>query len=78
MIKILYEDTDVVFCIKPSGVTSEEEMTIKLKNQLNSEIYALHRLDKPVSGVMVYAKTKKAAADISGKIASNKLSKRGF
>jgi len=71
MIKILYEDTNVVFCIKPAGVTSEEEMTLKLKNQLNSEIYALHRLDKPVSGVMLYAKTKKAAADISKKIASN-------
>ena len=31
MIKILYEDTEVVFCIKPSGVNSEEEMTLKLK-----------------------------------------------
>ncbi len=78
MIKILYEDTEVVFCIKPSGVNSEEEMTIKLKSQLNSEIYALHRLDKPVSGVMVYAKTKKAAADISGKIASNKDFKKEY
>ena len=70
MIKILHEDEKMVFCIKPAGVSSEEEMNSKLKNQLNCEIFTLHRLDKPVSGVMVYAKTKKAAADISGKIAS--------
>ena len=70
MIKILYENANMVFCIKPAGVSSEEEMTLKLKEQLNCEIYALHRLDKPVSGVMVYAKTKGAAADISRKIAS--------
>ena len=78
MIKILYEDTDKVFCIKPAGITSEEEMTIKLKNQLDSEIYALHRLDKSVSGVMVYAKTKKAVADISKKIASNEDFKKEY
>ena len=71
MVKILYEDENVVFCIKPSGVDSEKEMTEKLKNQLDSEIYAVHRLDKPVSGVMVYAKTKEAAADLSRKIATN-------
>ncbi len=78
MIKILYEDADMVFCIKPAGVTSEEEMTLKLKNQLNSEIYALHRLDKPVSGVMIYAKTKEKAADISRKIASNEDFKKEY
>ncbi len=78
MIKILYEDADVVFCIKPAGAASEEEMTLKLKNQLNSEIYALHRLDKPVSGVMVYAKTKGAAADISRKIASGSDFKKEY
>ena len=69
--KILYEDADIVFCIKPAGVSSEEEMCLKLKELLNSEIYALHRLDKPVSGVMVYAKNKKAAAVMSKKIANN-------
>ncbi len=78
MIKILYEDANIVFCIKPAGISSEEEMTSELKNQLSSEIYALHRLDKPVSGVMVYAKTKEAAADISRKIASNQDFKKEY
>ena len=78
MIKILYEDENLVFCIKPAGVDSEEEMTAELKEQLSCEIYALHRLDKPVSGVMVYAKNKKTAGDISRKIASNEDFKKEY
>ncbi len=72
MIEILYEDKLLVFVIKPIGISAEDEMTLKLKNQLNSEIYPLHRLDKPVSGVMVYAKTKEAAAKMSAKISAQK------
>jgi len=78
MITILYEDANMVFCIKPSGVDSEAEMTLKLKNQLQCEIYSLHRLDKPVSGVMVYAKNGETAARISKKIASNEDFKKEY
>ena len=78
MIKILYDDKGMVFCVKPSGVDSEGEMTLKLKNQLNSEIFPLHRLDKPVSGVMVYAKTKEKAASISKKISTNEDFKKEY
>ena len=78
MIEILYENEDLVFVIKPSGVSSEEEMVSKLKLQLNSEIYPLHRLDKPVGGVMVYAKTKQAAAKLSEKIASQNDFKKEY
>ena len=35
----------------------------------------IHRLDKPVSGVMVYAKTKKAAAALSAQVSAGKMSK---
>ena len=78
MIKILYEDKNVVFCIKPSGMDSEKEMPEKLKNQLGGEIYAVHRLDKPVSGVMIYAKTKQAAAGLSRKISTNEDFKKEY
>lgn len=71
MIEILYEDKDIVFCVKPSGFSSETDLPNKLKEQLKSEIYTLHRLDTPVGGVMVYAKNKIAAAKISKKIAEN-------
>lgn len=78
MIEILHEDVDKVFCIKPAGVDSEEQMVLKLKNQLDTEIYTLHRLDKPVSGVMVYAKNKETAASISRKIAENNDFKKEY
>lgn len=78
MIEILYENEDLVFINKPPGVSSEQEMTSKLKLQLNSEIYPLHRLDKPVGGVMVYAKTKEAAAKLGEKIASQKDFKKEY
>ncbi len=71
MIEILYEDENIVFCVKPVGVSSENELPQALKEQLESEIYTLHRLDTPVAGVMVYAKTKTAAAKFSRKIAEN-------
>ena len=71
-LEILYQDNSLVFIVKPSGISSEEETVKLLKEQLNSEIYPLHRLDKPVSGVMVYAKTKEAAARMSEKISSQK------
>jgi len=69
MIEIIYEDKDIVSCVKPVGLSSEEGLPNALKQQLKSEIFTLHRLDTPVGGVMVYAKNKQAAARISKKIA---------
>ena len=69
MIHILFENDNYVVCIKPKGMSSESDLPEKLKEQLKSEIYTLHRLDVPVSGVMVYAKNKQTAGDISKKIA---------
>ncbi len=71
MIEILCEDKDIVFCVKPVGISSEEDLPKALAEQLKSEIYTLHRLDTPVGGVMVYAKNKSAAAKFSKKIAEN-------
>lgn len=71
MIEILYENKDIVFCIKPIGMSSESDLPDALKNQLNTEIFTLHRLDTPVGGVMIYAKNKAGAAFYSKKISEN-------
>ena len=71
MIEILYEDKELVACVKPVGFSSEKNLPKALEEQLNSEIYTLHRLDTPVGGVMVYAKSKEAAAKMSKKISQN-------
>lgn len=68
MIEIVFEDKNIVACVKPSGISSESDLPEILKKQLSSEIYTLHRLDVPVGGVMVYAKNKMAAAKFCRKI----------
>ena len=74
-VKILYEDKDIIVVVKPAGMASQEErsadmdMVSWLKNYFVREkkvkgmpyIGVIHRLDKPVGGVMVYAKTQQAA-----------------
>ena len=78
MIEILYEDKELVACVKPVGFSSEADLPNALKEQLNSEIYTLHRLDTPVGGVMVYAKSKEAAAKMSRKISQNEDFKKSY
>ena len=87
--KILYEDSAIAVCVKPAGVQSQLSANGKdMINLLNAhfaengetlaEAYPVHRLDKETSGVMVYAKTKAAAANLSAQIAENKIKKRYF
>lgn len=63
--ELLYTDKQIVVCIKPVGLDSEQELPTTIKEQLGGEIYPIHRLDKNVGGVMVYARTKAAAAALS-------------
>ena len=62
---ILHCDRDLAVCIKPVGVDSEAEVPEALKAELGGDIFPIHRLDKNVGGVMVYARTKSAAAALS-------------
>ncbi|MBQ3503826.1 MAG: RNA pseudouridine synthase [Oscillospiraceae bacterium] len=62
---IIYSDKDLAVCIKPVGLDSEAQMPAALKEQLGGEFFPIHRLDKNVGGVMVYARTKQAAAALS-------------
>ena len=63
--ELLYSDNQILVCIKPVGLDSEMEVPNALKEILGGEIFPIHRLDKNVGGVMVYARTKQAAASLS-------------
>ena len=65
MMTILYSDKGLIACIKPVGLDSESELPAALKEQLGGEIFPIHRLDKNVGGVMIFARTKAAAAALS-------------
>ena len=75
---ILYQDRQLVLCIKPAGVLSEEGgMPGLLRAQLGlQEVFCVHRLDRAVGGLMVYAKTGTAAAALSRQIAEGGMDKR--
>ena len=73
--QILYSDQEIAVCVKPVGLDSEKEVPAKLKELLGGEVFTLHRLDKNVGGVMVYARTKAAAARLSRAIQDNAMVK---
>ena len=73
--EILFSDRDIVLCVKPVGLDSEIQMPAALKETLGGEIYPVHRLDKNVGGVMIFARTQAAAASLSKAIQEGKLIK---
>jgi len=73
--EILFSDQHIAVCIKPLGLDSEHQVRSLLRQQLGGEVFPLHRLDKNVGGVMVYARTKQAAADFSRLIQDGALVK---
>ncbi len=80
--EILFEDNDILVCIKPVGIVSQsdtkgESMISRLQEHTGSTVYPLHRLDREVGGVMVYAKSHFAASVLSKDIAEHKF-KKGY
>ena len=73
--KILYADRGIVACIKPVGLDSETEGPAALKAELGGEIFPIHRLDKNVGGIMVFARTKSAAAALSKAVQDGQMIK---
>jgi 23S rRNA pseudouridine1911/1915/1917 synthase len=88
-IKILYEDNHILVCVKPSdvlsqaGVMQKPDMVNELKNYIKEKyskpgnvfVGLVHRLDLNVSGVMVFAKTSKAASRLSEQIRNHDFTK---
>ena len=75
MMEILFSDRDLAVCVKPVGLDSEHEVPAALKEALGGEIFPIHRLDKNVGGVMVFARNKSAAASLSKLVQDGSLVK---
>ena len=84
-VKILYQDPHLLVCHKPADILSEgaakDSLPLLLQKQLadsgepSCEIFPVHRLDRETEGVMVYARTQKAAASLSRAITEQQLQK---
>jgi len=63
--EILYQDKELAVIVKPTGMGSQAQVPQELMSQLGGTFYPVHRLDLNVGGVMVYARSKAAAAALS-------------
>lgn len=88
-INILYEDNHLLVVEKPVNIPVQEDSSkdidlltilknyIKKKYNKPGNVYLglVHRLDRPVGGIMVFAKTSKAASRLSDQVRTNKVKK---
>ena len=75
-IPILYEDERLLVCVKPAGLLSERGgLPELLEQQCGGRVYPVHRLDRDVGGVMVYARSRETAAALSALIAARRMQK---
>ena len=88
-LNVLYEDNHIIVVVKPINILSQSDITgdidmltlikdyLKEKYQKPGNVYLglVHRLDRVVSGVMVFAKTSKAASRLSDSIRKNEVNK---
>ncbi|MFA7654302.1 MAG: RNA pseudouridine synthase [Candidatus Magasanikbacteria bacterium] len=89
MLEVLYEDNHLIAVNKPAGVLVQGDITgdkciaddikeyLKKKYQKPGNVFlgTVHRLDRPVSGVVLFAKTSKGAARLSEQVREHKLQK---
>lgn len=88
---IIYEDAHMIVVYKPAGIATQtarvgqQDMVSELKNYLSQKpehrgkgepyLGVVHRLDQPVSGILVFAKNRKAAAGLSAQVSSKRMGK---
>ena len=89
-LEVLYEDNHVIVCVKPFNILSQSDATgdidmlslikeyIKKKYNKKGNVYLglVHRLDRPVGGVMVFARTSKSASRLNDAIKNHLFSKK--
>lgn len=79
--EFLYQDSDIFVCIKPPRVLSTDEtggMPDLIREALcdpKADVRTVHRLDRVVSGVMVFARSAYAASELSRQIRDGEFDK---
>ena len=82
LIEICYQDADILVCVKPPRVLSTDEpggLPALLRETLGepqADIRTVHRLDRVVSGLMVLARNRAAASELSRQVREGIFEKR--
>src|SRR5574344_1584574 len=88
-LKVIYEDNNIIVVVKPPNILSQKDITkdidihtivkeyIKEKYNKPGNVYIglVHRLDRPVGGLMVFARTSKSASRLSLQIQNHDFNK---
>ncbi len=81
MIRILYQDGAIAVAVKPANMLSQPDrtgapsITSLLSQQLGREVFPIHRLDRAVGGVMIFALNRSAAGKLSALIGTDAFEK---
>ena len=89
-LKIVFEDNHIIVVEKPPNIPSQADRTedmdmltiikqyIKEKYNKPGNVYLglVHRLDRPVGGIMIFAKTSKAASRLSNQLREKTIKKQ--
>ena len=89
-LKVLYEDNHIIVVVKPCNILSQKDNTndidmltmvkdyIKVKYNKPGNVYLglVHRLDRPVGGIMVFARSSKAASRLTKAFNEHKITKK--
>ena len=86
MVEILYKSNNAVVIYKPHGIPAQSDpsgckdaltITSELLEEMGESgaLWLIHRLDRGVGGVMIFARTKKSAAELSGQVKSRQMVK---
>ena len=79
--EIIYQDKDIIVCVKPPRVLATDEpggLPDLIRQELgdpNANVRTVHRLDRTVSGLMVLARRSKAASELSRQIREGEFHK---
>ena len=88
-LNILYEDSQIIVCVKPHGIATQSKQIgapdmvnlikkhIFMNNPDKGEPYlaVIHRLDQPVKGILVFAKTPFAAKELNKQLTAHGFGK---
>jgi len=84
---ILYEDNEIIVVFKEAGLAvqsrsvGQKDLESMLRCHLSTsgmppaELYVVHRIDQPVEGLVLFAKTKEAAADLTRQLTDGRMKK---
>ena len=82
---VLYDDAHLVVCVKPAGILSEDDGSPRCMPQLlrehyralgqSDQVFAVHRLDREVGGVMVYSRRPAVTGKLTGLVSQRQMEK---